>query len=254
MMSHRTIEVLPDKPAIVSRSLELVRDRIQDVIAKQERCTLALAGGSTPKPLYALLSKCDIDWSKLHIFWGDERYVPSDHPDSNEGMARKAWLDHVAIPSENIHPMPTSMADPESAAQAYERDIQAFFQADADIVPSFDIILLGMGDDGHTASLFPNTPALDVCDRLVAVGNKHGEPRLTVTIPLLNQARCVIFLVSGENKQEALQQVLAFGEGAESVDANQFPARYVKPQGELWWLLDKAADGGNNYNLRSGDN
>ena len=250
MMGHRTIEVLPDKAAIVGRSLELVRDRIQQAITNQGYCTLALAGGSTPKPLYEALAQCDMDWAKLHIFWGDERYVLPDHPDSNEGMARRAWLDHVAIPPANIHPMPTSISEPTTAAQAYEQDIQAFFKVDDGVVPTFDIILLGMGDDGHTASLFPNTPALDVCDRLVTVGDKQGEPRLTLTIPLLNQAHCVIFLVAGKNKQTALEQVLATGIEAESVDAHQFPARYINPQGEGWWLLDQAADGGKNYHLR----
>ncbi|MEB3229501.1 MAG: 6-phosphogluconolactonase [Leptolyngbyaceae bacterium] len=246
-MSYRRIEVLLDKSAIVARSLELVRDRIQQAIATKGCCTLALAGGSTPKPLYEALAQCELDWSKLHVFWGDERYVPVDHPDSNEGMARQAWLNQVAIPPENIHPMPTTMADPAIAAHTYHQDIQAFFQLEPGMVPAFDIILLGMGDDGHTASLFPHTPALGVCDRLVTVGDKNGEPRLTVTIPLLNQAHCVIFLVAGANKQTALQQVLATGATGDAVDANSVPARYVNPQGELWWLLDQAADGGQDY-------
>ncbi|NEQ95305.1 MAG: 6-phosphogluconolactonase [Cyanothece sp. SIO2G6] len=246
-MSYRRIEVLPDKAAIVARSLELVSDRIQQAIATNGRCTLALAGGSTPKPLYEALSQCEVDWAKLHVFWGDERYVPVDHPDSNEGMARQAWLNHVAIPAENIHPMPTTMADPAIAAQAYHQDIQTFFQIEPGMVPTLDIVLLGMGDDGHTASLFPHTPALSVGDRLVTVGDKNGEPRLTLTIPLLNQAHCVLFLVAGANKQDALQQVLATGAAGEQVDPNNVPARYIQPQGELWWLLDQAADGGNNY-------
>ncbi|MGK7889798.1 MAG: 6-phosphogluconolactonase [Leptolyngbyaceae cyanobacterium] len=246
-MNYRKIEVLPDKPAIVARSLELVRDRIQQAIATKGQCTLVLAGGSTPKPLYEALAQCDIDWSKLHVFWGDERYVPVDHPDSNEGMARQAWLDQVSIPPGNIHPMPTTMADPAIAAQAYHQDIEAFFQLETGVLPAFDVVLLGMGDDGHTASLFPHTPALSVCDRLVTVGDKQGEPRLTLTIPLLNQAHCVIFLVAGANKQTALQQVLASGSAGDTVDANEVPARYVNPQGELWWLLDQAADGGRAY-------
>ena len=244
-MSRRTIEVLHDKAAIVERACQLVCEKIQDAIATQGRCTIALAGGSTPKPLYEALAKETIDWSKLHIFWGDERYVLPDHPDSNEGMARKAWLNHVNIPERNIHPMVTSLEAPTITAAAHDQALKDFFHIPPETFPSLDIILLGMGDDGHTASLFPHTSALDVCDRWVTVGNKQDDSRITFTIPLINQATTVIFLVAGANKTTALQQVLA--PASTPIDPKTVPARFIQPQGHLWWFLDVAADGGQNY-------
>lgn len=230
------VEVLPDTNALIARSREVVLAKIQSAIAQTGRCTIALSGGSTPKPLYQQLATQDIPWNKLHVFWGDERYVPSDHPDSNEGMARQVWLDQVPIPAENIHPMPTQAADPVEAAQQHEIELQQFFQCPATEFPRFDIILLGIGDDGHTASLFPHTKALHVRDRWVTVGNKDGQPRITFTVPLINQAACVVFVVAGSSKQTALAHIFAPDD-----DATIYPARLIQPEGELWWLLDHAA-------------
>ncbi|MDB9494618.1 6-phosphogluconolactonase [Spirulina major CS-329] len=232
----RTIQVLADKGALVAQAAVLVGDRIRQTLAQQEYCTIALAGGSTPKPLYEAIAQQDLPWERLHIFWGDERYVPADHPDSNEGMARAAWLDHVAIPAENIHPMPTHSGDPATDAAQHNQDILDFFQTPAGEFPQFDIILLGMGDDGHTASLFPHTEALQLCDRAITVGNKDGQPRLTFTVPLLNRAKLILFLVAGANKQTALNHVFAPED-----DSNQYPSRLVHPAGEAIWLLDQAA-------------
>lgn len=232
----KTVEVLPDKEALVQRALALVVEMIQAAIAERGQCTIALSGGSTPKPLYAALGKQDLPWNAIHLFWGDERYVPYDHPDSNYRMIREVWLEPASIPASSIHPMPTDAADPATAAQQYEALLQAFFQLAPQDFPAFDIMLLGMGDDGHTASLFPHTPALQVRDRLVTVGNKDGQPRLTMTVPVLNQARNVIFLVAGASKRPALVHVFA-DEG----DAATYPARLVQPIGNLWWLLDAAA-------------
>lgn len=232
----RTVEVLPDKTALVQRSLEVILERIHTAIAERTQCTIALSGGSTPKPLYEAIAQQSLPWGKIHVFWGDERYVPPDHPDSNEGMARQAWLDQVSLPPANIHPMPTDEADPQDAAQKHDAELRAFFQGQPGEFPQFDIILLGMGDDGHTASLFPHTDALQVRDRLVTVGNKSGQPRLTFTVPLINQARCVMFVVAGANKQDALSHVFA----AED-DDQHYPSRLIQPQGELIWLLDKSA-------------
>ena len=232
-MTSVQIEIHPDRTALVARSQVLVKDRIQTAIAERGRCAIALAGGSTPQPLYAGLATEDLPWSKLHIFWGDERYVPVDHSDSNAGMAKAAWLDKVAIPSEQIHIIPTHFEVPTNAAQAYEQTITQAFGAE---LPVFDVMLLGMGDDGHTASLFPFTAAVNVSDRLVTVGEKSGEPRITLTAPLINHSRCVIFLVSGSNKQTALAQVFS-----QDADDNAFPSRKIRPNGELWWLLDVAA-------------
>lgn len=235
-MTQKFVEILPDKAALLDRALNLLTTKIQDAIAQNGRCTLALSGGSTPKPLYEKLGEQSLPWDKLHIFWGDERYVPSSHPDSNEGMTRKAWLDKVPIPAENIHPMPTSAGDPAADAASHEAELQAFFQVGRGEFPVFDVMLQGMGDDGHTASLFPHTGALQVRDRLVTVGSKDGQPRLTFTAPLINQARTVVFLVAGANKQDALQHVFA------ATDNDLlYPSRLIQPQGELWWLLDQAA-------------
>lgn len=233
---QKNVEVLADKDALIARSLELVVAKLQDAISQRGICTIALAGGSTPKPLYEHLAQQNLPWDKIHVFWGDERYVPSDHPDSNEGMARKAWLDHVPIPAENIHSMSTGASDPVADARQHEAELEAFFKTTGNQVPSLDVILLGMGDDGHTASLFPHTEALQVRDRLVTVGNKDGQPRITFTVPLINHARTVIFLVAGASKRPALAQVFAaIGDDA------QYPSRLIQPDGELWWLLDQAA-------------
>lgn len=232
----KNVEVLSDKATLVQRSLELVLDRFHQAIAERGTFTLALAGGSTPKPLYEALAAQALPWDKVQVFWGDERYVPPDHPDSNEGMARKAWLDQVTFPAANIHAMPTNESDPCTAAQRYEQELQQVFQIQAGEIPALDVILLGMGDDGHTASLFPHTDALQVRDRLITVGNKDGQPRITFTAPLINQARCVIFMVAGASKQAALAQIFA-----PVADSSSYPSRLIQPQGELWWLLDAAA-------------
>lgn len=236
------VEVLPDKAALIERSLALVLAQMQQAISLRDRCTIALSGGSTPEPLYEAIADQDLPWDKIHVFWGDERYVPPDHPDSNQGMARRAWLDKVNIPPANIHPMPTDSSDPAVDAQKHEAHLREFFQIPEGEFPALDIVLLGMGDDGHTASLFPHTEALQVRDRLVTVGNKDGQPRLTFTAPLINQARWVIFVVAGASKQPALAQVFA-----PQGDDMSYPSRLIEPVGELWWLLDGAA--GDKMNL-----
>lgn len=235
-MKNKTVEVLPNLSALVQRSLDITLEKAQTAIAERGRFTIALSGGSTPKPLYEAIAAQDLPWENIHVFWGDERYVPPHHPDSNQGMARRAWLDHVNIPPANIHPMPTDAADPAIASAKHEQELQAFFQVLPGEFPRFDLILLGMGDDGHTASLFPYTEALQVSDRLVTVGHKDDQPRITFTAPLINQARCVIFMVAGANKQSALAQVFS-----PSGNDQAYPSRLIQPAGELWWLLDQAA-------------
>ena len=230
------VEILPDKPALIQRSLELVLTKINTAISARGQCTIALAGGSTPKPLYEALAQQPLPWQKIHVFWGDERYVPGDHTDSNQNMARQAWLAKVDIPAANIHPMPTAAQNPQQDAQNHEIEIRQYFKIAEGDFPIFDVILLGMGDDGHTASLFPHTEALKVQDSLVTVGNKDGQPRLTFTAPLINHARCVIFIVAGENKRPALKQVFAV-----QAEIETYPSRLIQPQGELWWLLDFSA-------------
>lgn len=232
----KLVEVLPDRSALIERTLALVLEKIEGALADSDRCTIALSGGSTPKPLYEALSAQPLPWEKIHIFWGDERYVSPDHPDSNQRMARLAWLDRVPLPNENIHPMPTDSGDPDLDARRYEEHVRQWFGIAAPALPSLDIVLLGMGDDGHTASLFPRTDALRVIDRCITVGNKDGQPRLTFTAPLIDRSRSVIFLVSGESKRPALREVFA-----PNADPMEYPSRLIQPDGELWWLLDRAA-------------
>ena len=229
----KSVEVLADKASVVARAQTIVIEKIQDAIASRGQCTIALAGGSTPKPLYEALAKENLPWDKIHVFWGDERYVAPSDPQSNQLMARQAWLDKIEIAESNIHPVPTDSQNPETEAAGYEAVIRKIFAVDQPTFPRFDIILLGMGDDGHTASLFPHTPVLHETTKAISVGNKDGQPRITFTVPLLNQASCVLFLVAGKNKQTALEKVFA-AQG----DAMTYPSRLINPEGELWWLLD----------------
>lgn len=240
-MATPIVETLPDKPALVQRALSIVVDLVHRAVADHGYCTLALAGGSTPKPLYSALAQADLPWSQLYIFWGDERYVPVNHPDSNAGMAKQAWLDQVPIPADHIFIPPTTAADPATAATTYGQTISQVFadlQGAETRAPEFDLILLGMGDDGHTASLFPHTAALAVADQWVTVGNKDDNPRLTLTVPLINHSRHVLFLVAGADKQQALGQVFAT-----TGDDQAYPSRLIRPSGQLQWLLDGAAAG-----------
>ncbi|MFH7242523.1 MAG: 6-phosphogluconolactonase [Spirulina sp.] len=241
-MTAPTIEVLPNKTALVRHALERSVACIEKAIADHDYCTLALAGGSTPKPIYEGLAQQDLPWDKIYVFWGDERYVPVDHPDSNAGMAKRAWLDQVPIPADHVWVTPTTEGDPAQSAQRYEADLKAVF---ADLqplasagFPQFDLIWLGMGDDGHTASLFPHTAALAVEDAWVTVGDKDGEPRITFTAPLINHSRQVMIVAAGASKQTALTQV--FSPTAEDA---AYPVRLVRPTGHLLWLLDAEAVG-----------
>lgn len=228
--------ICPDRDALTAQALMLIQKRVFAAIDQQGRVTLALAGGSTPKQLYERIATQAWPWHQIHLFWGDERFVPHDHPDSNYAMTRTAWLDRVAIPAANIHPIPTVPLTPPAAADAYEQELQSFFGLKPGEFPVFDVILLGMGEDGHTASLFPHTAALQVCDRAVTVGQKGDEPRITLTIPTLNFGRCVIFLVAGANKATAYRHVTS-----PQPDGEQYPAALIKPQaGELWWLVESS--------------
>lgn len=232
---NRNIEILADKASLIERSQDIILTKINTAIESRGQFTIALSGGSTPKPLYEALATQSLPWSKIHVFWGDERYVHANHKDSNQLMARQAWLDKIDFPGDHVHPIDTDGADPSQDAAKHEAQLRKFFQTPQGI-PTFDLILLGMGDDGHTASLFPHTEALTVSDRLITVGNKDGQPRLTFTVPLINQARCVLFVVAGANKRSALEQVFA-----PQGDEMEYPSRLIKPQGELLWLLDQAA-------------
>lgn len=233
---QKFVEIFPERTALIERGLSLVLKKLQAAIQSRGQFTLALAGGNTPKPLYEAISNQSLPWEDIQIFWGDERYVTPDHLDSNQRMARQVWLDKVNLPESNIHPMFTGSGNPQVDAERHEAELRQFFGVSDGEFPIFDLILLGIGDDGHTASLFPHTEALQVKNRLVTVGNKDGQPRLTFTVPLINHARCVVFLVEGENKRSALKQIFA-----PEADEMNYPARLIQPQGELWWLLDRSA-------------
>jgi 6-phosphogluconolactonase len=197
-----------------------------------------LAGGSTPKATYGILARDyaeRIDWSRVHVFFGDERNVPPDHEDANYRMAREALLDHVPIGG--VHRMRGELP-PDEAAAAYEVELREFFGAEK--LPRFDLILLGIGGDGHTASLFPETPALEVHDRWVVANPvpKLDTTRITLTVPVINAARSVVFLAAGKDKAEALKEIL---EG--DADPREYPAKLVQPLGGPEWMLDRAAAG-----------
>jgi 6-phosphogluconolactonase len=169
------IEVCGDRRALITKALEIVSQSYKAAIADSGQFTFAASGGSTPKPLYEALAREQLDWRKFHVFWGDERYVPPSDPQSNEGMTRQLWLRQGSDPCRQYSSMPTDQADPAIAAITYSKHLQDFFKVASGDFPAFDLILLGLGDDGHTASLFPHTEALKVRDRLVTVGEKDGQ-------------------------------------------------------------------------------
>jgi 6-phosphogluconolactonase len=211
-------------------------------VAERGRFTIALSGGSTPKNLYTLIAanaSTNLPWAQMFFFWGDERHVPPDDPDSNYRMAKEAFLSKIPVPPGNIFRVPAENPDAAAAAEAYEQTLRKFFAAGPGEFPHFDLILLGMGPDGHAASLFPETAALQEKSRLVVANwvEKLGTSRITFTLPLLNAARCVAFLVSGIDKAAALHEVL---EG--NAPGEKYPSKLVQPSaGKLIWFVDRAA-------------
>ena len=213
-------------------------------IARAGRFTVALSGGSTPKALYSLLASPAyidrIDWSRTHLFWGDERCVPPDHPESNFRMVTEALLAKISLPAENTHRM-IGEIEPGRAATAYEAELQRFFGLTERVLPRFDLIFLGLGEDGHTASLFPGSAALDEGKHLVATTyvEKLKTHRLTLTLPVINDAARVSFLVAGENKAAIVKNLL----DPES-DSFDYPAGRVRPSnGQLTWFITRDAAG-----------
>ena len=205
---------------------------------------VALSGGSTPKGLFTLLVsdgalRQKIAWDKIHFWWSDERHVPPDHSDSNFKMANEALLSRVEIPPQHVHRVRAENPDASLSAHEYENELRAVFQMSAPAFPQFDLILLGMGNDGHTASLFPGTRALNETERLVVANwvGKFFTWRITFTAPFINAARGVMFLVAGEDKALPLKGVL---EGPH--EPAQLPAQLIQPMnGNLLWLLDEKA-------------
>lgn len=231
--------VVPGPEALADTAARWVADTIKASVAARTRCSLALAGGETPRACYQALSRPDlsrdIPWSAVDVYWSDERRVPLDNPASNYAMARAALLDQVPIPSSQIHPAPVEDPDGESAAEQYALALDAL-PRDAVGRPRFDLILLGLGEDGHTASLFPGDPAIteeQVWVRAVRVSKPPPE-RLTFTLPVINAARAVLFLVQGAAKRSALQAVRRRDP--------RVPASLVQPiDGELRFIVDREA-------------
>jgi 6-phosphogluconolactonase len=236
MPTQTRIEAVKDLEDLAHRAARLIADLAGN---SQGRFAICLSGGSTPRRLYQLLGETPyreaMPWNRVHWFWGDERFVPWDHPDSNYRMAREALLAHVPAPAPNIHGMVTT-GDPAEAARAYERVLKSYYGAEAldPSRPLFDVELLGLGPDGHTASLFPGTKVLEERQRWVAevVGAKP-EVRITMTYPLLESSRLTSFLVAGADKRETLARVLA--------GDLELPAARLRPAGQLVWYVDAQA-------------
>jgi 6-phosphogluconolactonase len=230
------IETAKDPESLAQSVAGWITDR---AAASRDRFAIGLSGGSTPRRLYQLLAQgpfCDaLPWDRIHWFWGDERFVPWDHPDSNYGMARTAMLANAPAPPQNIHGIPTS-GTPDQAARAYERILKDYYGAEEldPARPLFDLQILGLGPDGHTASLIPGTSALDERRRwVVSVVGARPEIRITLTYPALESSRQTIFLVAGAEKREILARALA---GDQTL-----PAARVRPIGELTWFVDAGA-------------
>jgi len=234
----RRIETLPDPPALARHVAEWLTAA---ALTSKDWFRVSLSGGSTPKLLYEVLAsdgfRTRFPWQRVLWYWGDERFVPHDHPDSNYRMTREAMLDKVPVPPENVFPMPVD-GTPAEAALRYERTLQESYGGAVldPAKPLFDITLLGLGPDGHTASLLPGEPVLQERKRwVVAVPHGRPEVRITMTYPVLESCRYAAFLVAGREKAAIVRAI--------RVGGSQVPAARIKPVGELIWFLDGAAAG-----------
>jgi len=228
------VDVSADYEALSDAAAEWVTAVVRSTLSEQETAALALAGGSTPRGLYERLADADLPWDRVHLYWGDERFVPHDHPKSNVPLVRQTLLGGRASPDAPLHPMPTTDT-PDAAAAAYADTLQRAF---ADRPHTFDLALLGMGEDGHTASLFPEhdpSPTDPTWVRAVSAPPRHDvRQRLTCTLPVFNAARRALVLVSGTAKRDTVQSALH--------DRNSsLPITRVRPREQLVWMLDRAA-------------
>jgi 6-phosphogluconolactonase len=234
----KNIIITPDLDKLSQKAAEIILDSALKSVKDHDRFSIALSGGSTPKGTYKLLTKPDISkqmpWDKTHIFWGDERCVPPDDPQSNYLMVKKVLLDPLGIPKDHIHRMAGELV-PAQAATFYQDELEQFFSPEE---IKFDLVLLGMGEDGHTASLFPHTAALHASESVIANHVlKLNMWRLTLSAGVINAAYRVMFLIAGKKKAQVLAEVM---EGPKQPD--EYPSQMITPtHGELIWLLDKAA-------------
>jgi 6-phosphogluconolactonase len=242
MKSSREIRKLATPQELFAAAAEEIVVAANEAVARCGRFTIALSGGSTPKSLFTLLAsnaRSSLNWEQTFFFWGDERHVPPDDKDSNYRMADEAMLSKIPVSSANVFRVPAENPDADAAALAYEQTLRKFFSLEQGQFPRFDFILLGMGPDGHTASLFPETLALTETSRLVVANwvEKLKASRITFTLPVLNAARRVAFLVSGTDKAAVLRTVLQ-----SDAPGEQYPSKLVQPtDGKLIWFLDGAA-------------
>ena len=240
-VEDREVREYPDMEAL-NRAVAEEIARLSNAAVKQKgRFDFVLSGGNTPRHLYQLLARDyrdRIPWPQVHLFWGDERYLPPDNPKSNYRMVREALLDPMPLTPAHVHPMPTDFPQPDEAARAYEATLRSQSPPTG---PEFDLVLLGVGVEGHTASLFPGSPAVEEKTRWVAAVRAPVEPavRLSLTLPAINHARNVFFLVVGADKQEIVRTLLK----SPAADLREYPAALVRPAGRLVWFLDKAANG-----------
>lgn len=236
------LKVVADAPALYAEAAQEFSRCVEAAIAARGRFCVAFSGGNTPRGVYSLLAEKEKDalpWDRVYVFFGDERSVPPDHPDSNYRMARESLLSRVPIPAGNVFRVPAELPAGD-AADRYERALREFFCLDASAWPSFDLIMLGLGEDGHTASLFPGSKALQEQAKLVAADwvEKFHTYRITFTYPVLNHGVEVLFLVSGQEKAQILRDIF------DPVMKNRFPAQAVRPEnGRLLWIADQDAAG-----------
>jgi 6-phosphogluconolactonase len=224
---------------------EKLTEEASTAVGKQGQFTLALSGGKTPRLLYNLLAreyKNKVEWQAVHLFWGDERCVPQNHPDSNFSLAYETLISKIPLPPQNIHSLKTGLENPRKAADTYEEILKEFFRdSETENFPTFDAILLGMGKDGHTASLFPGSPVLDEKNRWVvaveAPSSFSPKNRITLTLPLINRSRAVFFLVSGSEKSRVLKSILEEPDKAR----RNYPAAMVQARKKLIWHVDEDA-------------
>lgn len=238
-MTNHAVEILTDPAALASRAAHMVLECGLNATSSKGTFSIGLSGGSTPKTLYQLLAdpghefRNQFPWSKTHFFWTDERHVGPDSPDSNYRMVHDAMLSRIAVPQTNIHRIPGELRNAEHAAADYEKELKKIFGN----LPKLDLVLLGMGADGHTASIFPGSEVLNETHHLVLAPwvDQLNTYRLTMTLPILNNADAVLLLVSGDEKAETLERVL---NGPE----HQYPVQAIQPaNGSLTWLVDSAA-------------
>jgi len=235
-----TLEVYADAKTVCEAAANYICHVAQQAVQEKGYFTLALAGGRTPNLLYQRLAEApysiEMPWQQSFIFWGDERYVLPTQPDSNYGAAWEQLFSKINIPADNIYPMPTTLANSEEAATLYEQTIHCVFTTLR--TTELDLVLLGMGDDGHTASLFPGSKAVSEYERwVVSTQNPNGQQRLTLTVPILNKTKQILFLVTGEEKKSMLHTILTDHQQGKM----RYPAAMVSGRQKTVWMVDTAA-------------